>query len=177
MGTSKLANPQAGSTTTDTQVAKKQQIADLITHLGKSDNHLWQALTSLQSQTNALVNQNQMPTWTSWLPKIADLNFTPLVTTELLGYYMVSGQLLFIEIFARQLALTSVPQVSVSLPVDVGDMITKTCYAWFFNGSLATSGNGIIEVEIKNQSALLIFNPDFLNTTGRFGMGGMIGIF
>lgn len=173
---SNLTSPKIASTTTDTQTAKKQQIADLITHLGKSDNHLWQALTSLQAQSNALVNQNQMPTWTSWLPKIADASGVPLVYTELLGYYMVTGQLLFIEIFARQLVLTSAPQIIVTLPVDVGDMIPKTCYAWLYNGSLATQGNGVIEVEIRNQSALLIANPNFVQTTCRFGMGGMIGI-
>lgn len=174
--TPKTADPQVGATIDTSQVVKKRAIGDLITHISRSDNHLWQALTSLQSQTNALVNQNQMPTWTSWLPQIVDAAENVLITDELLGYYMVSGQLLFIEIHARRLVLQGAPQITVSMPVDVGDVIPKTCFAWLYQGSLATQGNGIIQVEITNRTALLIANPNFVYTTCIFGMGGAIGI-
>ena len=40
--------------TTVSDLTKKQQTADLITHLGRSDNHLWQALTTIQNQANQL---------------------------------------------------------------------------------------------------------------------------
>ena len=39
--------------------AKKRQIGSLITHLGKDDNHLWNALTSLQDQSNQVVGNIQ----------------------------------------------------------------------------------------------------------------------
>jgi hypothetical protein len=40
--------------TTVSDLTKKKQTADLITHLGRTDNHLWQALTSMQDQANQL---------------------------------------------------------------------------------------------------------------------------
>lgn len=39
----------------DTSSPKTQSISFLTSHLAKSDNHLWQALNSLQSQTNAII--------------------------------------------------------------------------------------------------------------------------
>lgn len=43
-------------TTTVSDLTRKRQIADLITHIGISDPHLFQALSSLQSQNNQLVD-------------------------------------------------------------------------------------------------------------------------
>jgi|SRR6516164_919854 hypothetical protein len=43
------------SPNTVSEIARKKQIGDLITHLGTSDNHLFQALNSMQDQSNQLV--------------------------------------------------------------------------------------------------------------------------
>jgi hypothetical protein len=47
--------PRTNATTVSDQT-RKRQIGDLITHIGIKDNHLYQALKSLQDQTNQLVD-------------------------------------------------------------------------------------------------------------------------
>jgi hypothetical protein len=44
------------SASTVSALTKKKHTADLITHLGKQDNHLWNALTSIQGQNNQTVD-------------------------------------------------------------------------------------------------------------------------
>jgi|SRR5215831_1657708 len=41
--------------TTVSDLTRQQQTGDLITHIGKQDPHLYQALTSMQKQSNQLV--------------------------------------------------------------------------------------------------------------------------
>jgi hypothetical protein len=58
MASAKTTSTRTSSTTVS-DLARKRGINDLVSHIAKSDNHLWQALQSLQEQSNHLV-QNVM---------------------------------------------------------------------------------------------------------------------
>lgn len=178
--TPKTANPQSTTTIPSDQVQKKRQIADLISHIAKQDNHLWQALNSLQSQTNSMINQTS--SWTSWNPTPACWQTlagppVPLLFQELNAYYMVSGQLLFINIWTYSVTIPAgTEQITIDLPVDIGETIVKTCAAWLTSPNLRTQGNGICAVEAQGQTITITINPNFTGVISRFNMGGVLGI-
>ena len=176
---SSLANPQVG--TVIPSDANKKQIGSLITHIARSDNHLWQALTSLQSQANAIISLTT--DWTSWDATVKDNLGVPLDTVELGSYYMVSGQICFIEVSGNVvLSSTSViTSINIDLPVNLGETVSKTCAAYLaaFNtdGSLNLAmGDGVVLVNLWKQIATVFIRPTFTGLTCRFTMGGAIGI-
>lgn len=162
-----------------TSVPKKRQIIDLISHIAKADNHLWQALNSLQDQTNSIVGSSTQ--WTSWNPKIQDDTTPqplPVPTVGLSAYYMSTGTILYIEIYSRALTINSNPNpqfITVSLPVDIGDTIIRTCSAYLTPVTSPTA-NGVIGVELRKRTATITINPAFRTLICKFAMGGAIGI-
>lgn len=184
---SHLVSPKTGATVAATGVttvpsaalANKRQIADLITHLTSRDNHLWQALTSLQQQANGIVNNVQ--DWTSWTPKINDDQLNVLVSTELSAYYMTLGTILFTEIRATTLTITPTAQlIHIDLPIDCGETIFKTCIAYliypYSSGSITYTDNGVIGIEAQRQQATIYIKPAVRGQVCRFLMGGSVGI-
>lgn len=178
--TPNTSSPGITTTIPSDQTARKQQIASLITHIARQDNHLWQALNSLQNQTNGIVNQTT--DWTSWNPALkcylTATSTVPVVSVdELSAYYMVSGQICYIELWTNTVVLQpGTEKILLDLPVDIGDTISKTCSAWLVAPTLLSYGNGICSVECLSQTATLVINPNFANVTCRFMMGGALGI-
>lgn len=174
--------PSAGATVAATSVttvpgtalANKRQIGDMITHLITGDNHLWQALTSLQQQANGIVNNVQ--DWTSWNPKISDDHNVVLKSTELSAYYMTFGTVMFTEVRAETLQITgNANRILIDLPVDVGETIYKTCVAYLIPPAL--NGNGVIGLEAQKQMATIYINTSLVRgVTCKFLMGGSLGI-
>lgn len=158
------------TTTSPAGVIRKRQISDLITHIAKSDNHLWQALTSLQNQTNGLVGI--VTDWTAWDPQIVDDTGNVLASKELAGYYMTNGRLCFIEIHGQVTVTAGASNIQVSLPMDIGETIIKTCTAYL----TSTDDNGVIGVEARKRVVVVTIKPSFRGLTCKFMMGGDLGI-
>ena len=178
---SSLANPQVGTTIPSDLTVKKQQIGQFITHLARQDNHLWQALTSLQSQTNGIVNQTT--DWSSWTPDIKDSLLVPLPVTEVNAYFMTSGQVCYIELFIEQLTMSSTANsIQIGLPMDIGETTFKTFAAYMMvleppnNLPYPDLGTGLVFVQARRQLATIYVNPTFQNRTCMFIMGGAVGI-
>lgn len=161
--------------TTGTTPVEKQNIGELITHIAKSDNHLWQALNSLQQQANSLAGQNS--NWTSWVPQFSDPAITQqLTTTNTSAYYMTVGAILNIAI-RTDVVLGLNDVMEISLPVDVGELIVKTCAAFLVEVGLSSSlYSGVLNVEIVNQTALLKLSSFFRSMNCTLTMGGAIAI-
>lgn len=161
--------------------AKTRQTSDLVTHIARSDNHLWQALTSLQNQSNAIINN--ATDWTSWNPKLYDQSNNPIGTKEMLGYYMTSWQSCFMELHGTVLIFgLSDPhptsQVQFDLPMDVGQTVIKTMTVYI----MAPFDNGVMGVEIQKMKAIIYLRPSFVaqiphgGTACKFMAGGSVGI-
>lgn len=165
------ANPGQGTVIPSTQTPKKRQINDLITHIAKSDNHLYQALTSLQSQSNSIIGN--ITNWTSWNPKISNDQNIVVPNTELSAYYMVMWNLLFIELHGQITIPNPSAFLQISLPVDIGETILKTCAAYLMNPAYY---NGAIGVEAQKQLAVVYVQPLFGGINCTFMMGGALGI-
>ena len=152
---------------------KVQQTASLISHIAKLDNHLWQALTSLQTQANSIVANTT--DWTSWNPKIYDSTNVPLKTTELSAYYMVHKQLLFIELFGL-VTFANSPDIRIDLPMDTGETITKTCAAYVYCPPIFSEGNGVVIARVNGRVFQMFVRAPFENQTCDVAIGGAIGI-
>lgn len=154
--------------------AKLQQTADLITHIAKADNHLWQALTSLQNQVNSVVNN--ITDWTRWNPKFYDSTNRPLANRQMSAYYMVIGPVLLLNVYGL-LDILDVPDIRFDLPIDVGETIIKTCSAYLFSPTILSEGNGVAIVRLQKQLFMMYIKPTFYNKTDcDFAASGTIGI-
>lgn len=168
--TSSTANIKGVQTTTGATPPNKGNIGDLITHIAKSDNHLWQALTALQAQTNDLAGNTT--SWTSWVPNISDFNGNPLFVDQTAAYYLVQGQLLFIELYAFLFVSTN--RIVVSLPIDVGSIVIKTCAGYLFENTYDFVG--LAGIQIVDNVALVYAAPSAVGTDCTLMMGGAIAI-
>lgn len=156
--------------TTGTNLQGKENIGNFISHLAKADNHLWQALTTLQRQTNGLVDNTG--NWTSWVPEFSNENSQPLFVDSSAAYYMTYGPILFIELYAFLSVSTN--KIFVSLPINVGSIIIKTCAAYLFENSYDFVG--VAGVQIFDNVAVVFAAPAALGTDCTLMMGGAIAI-
>ena len=175
------SNPSAPAGTKGVPVARTQQTSQLITHISTQDNQLWKTLTSLQNQSNAIVNNGT--NWISWNPKVGDENSQPLLTDNLRAYYMVSWQAFYIDLHGTvttSSAITSqgLPagkQIVITLPVDIGQTVSKACAAYLMD--VNQTDNGIIGVEGQRMSMVLYLKPSFQNgVKGTLMIGGAMGV-
>lgn len=160
--------------TTGTNLQGKEDIGDLITHVAKSDNHLWQALTSLQRQANGLVNNTS--NWTSWVPHILNDVGDPVSVTNDAAYFMTYGPLLFIELHTDIDMTPPTYGLQVNLPIDVGSIVIKTCAAYLVPDVQHPDINAVLAVEIFSNVAVIAIDTSVVGITCRFMMGGAIAI-
>lgn len=153
---------------------KTRQTGDLITHLSKQDNHLWQALTSLQSQVNDVVRNTT--DWTRWDPKIYDNNMMPLVKENVASYYMRLGQLMFISIFGLVTVTATAKDVRIDLPMDLGDTVYKTCVVYLSEPWDDPTVNGVVDVYAQRQLMVITIRPELQGLKCRLSVGGPLGI-
>lgn len=179
------------TTPTPAGTPRKQQINDLISHIARSDNHLWQALNSLQNQTNNIVGNTT--DWRAWDPKIAAWDPSnpsfpqgkPMDRiVELVGYYMTMGNVLFIEVYAQLLLFPlGFNFMVVDLPMNIGQTVIRTCAAYLtetadIGQTVTATNNWIIAVEAQARRVTLTLKPNAssVQLQGRFMMGGGLGI-
>lgn len=158
--------------TTGTNLQSQGDIAHLITHIAKSDNHLWQALTALQAQTNGIVNNTGR--WTSWDPQFRDVSGQVPTYSDVAAYYMTYGPLLFIELRANITTISN--RTEISMPVNVGSIVVKTCAAYMMIDTTVPTFVGVIGVEIVDTTALITVAPPVVGVDAIFMMGGAIAI-
>ena len=158
--------------------ANKQQTSDLTAHLASTDNRLWQATTSLQSQSNSIIN-NQTD-WTYWNPKHYNENNDVLANEEFAGYYMISWQTLYLE--AHGNITLSGHLLQLDLPMDVGEIIIKTCAAYLMypvkdvpNGVYPVV-NAVVGVDIQKMLLTIYVNPEYTGLKCTLALGGAVGI-
>lgn len=125
-----LADPNTPVTVTAPQKVGSPNISDLITHIAKSDNHLWQALTSLQAQTNQLAGSQTV--WAAWNPQISDQSGNILAAPDLAAYYMIMNNTLFVQLNVQNLTFTQVSTTALQiiLPINIGRIVIQTCAAY-----------------------------------------------
>ena len=157
---------------------KKGSIAGLITHIAKGDNHLFQALSSLQQQTNTIVG-NTTP-WTTWNPNFTDSSNIPLLYSNFSAYYMTLGALFIFQIVYYSLILPSPSNITLmyiqtALPVDIGPALVKTCPAYLVQ-DLQPVVNGVSAVQAISRTLAISFDPGFSGSSCTLIAGGVMGI-
>ena len=165
-------NPTIASNSTTTGVGSRPQIADLITHIARQDNHLWQALNSLQNQISNV--DNSVSNWAAFDPQIVDNFDNPLTETDMAAYYMISGQTLFVQINCQKLTFpVQATALQVMLPVNIGRIVIQTCAAYLMT---TTNVNDVIMVEAYDKVADVYLRPVAAGTYP-FAFGGLFLIF
>ena len=170
MSTVNLTVLPGRQTVTTTTSPSKQSIADLINHISQKDNHLWQALNSLQNQSNSIIASTTA--WTTWNPQFIDDQNIP-IANQISAYYMTTGSLLVIDISGQLVIGSASSAMQISMPVDVGDAEIKTCACYL---DVADQDNGIVYVGIIRRTAIAIIKPESRSHTCNFTMGGAIAI-
>lgn len=128
-----LTDPNTPVTVTPPGKTGSPNISDLITHIAKSDNHLWQALTSLQAQTNQI--NGSATTWAAWNPQISDQSGNILAAPDLAAYYMIMNNTLFVQLNVQHLTFTAIGTTAlrILLPISIGRIVIQTCAAYLLS--------------------------------------------
>lgn len=158
-----------------TGISKRQPISDLITHIAKSDNHLWQALISLQQQTNAL--QNSVTNWQAWDVQIVQQTGQVLPTADIAAYYMTFSNILFVQLNCQQLTFPSgnTTALQLLLPMSIGRIVIQTCSAYI--NATPVNINDVTMVEAYDNIIDIYLRPIAGIVTYPLALGGSFLIF
>lgn len=132
------------------------QISDLITHIAKQDNHLWQALSSLQAQTNQIAGSTTV--WSAWNPQISN-GTIPLNPGAMAAYYaIINNQTLQVQLNCQNMVVTAnTTAFQILLPMSIGRVVIQTCAAYL--PDFSTNINLVIGVQAYDNIIDVFLRP------------------